>query len=63
MPGLVVAVPVEAGTVVKSGQPVVILEAMKMENEIRAPRAGTVKTIRVAKGQTVNKDEALIILE
>jgi len=54
---------VEAGTVVKSGQPVVILEAMKMENEIRAPRAGTVKTIRVAKGQTVNKDEALIILE
>jgi len=63
MPGLVVAIPVEAGTVVKSGQPVVILEAMKMENEIRAPRAGTVKTIRVAKGQTVNKDEALIILE
>lgn len=63
MPGLVVAVPVEAGTVVKSGQPVVILEAMKMENEIRAPRAGMVKTIKVTKGQAVNKDEALIILE
>ncbi len=63
MPGLVVAVPVEEGTAVKSGQPVIILEAMKMENEIRAPRAGTVKAIRVAKGQAVNKDEALVILE
>lgn len=63
MPGLVVAVPVEIGSAVKSGQPVIILEAMKMENEIRAPRAGTVKAIKVAKGQAVNKDDPLVILE
>lgn len=62
MPGLVVAVLVEEGQAVKVGDGVVILEAMKMENEIRAPRDGVVKSVRVSPGQTVNQNEVMVQL-
>lgn len=62
MPGLVVAVIVEEGQSVKTGDGVVILEAMKMENEIRAPSAGIVDSIRVSAGQTVNQGDIMVEL-
>ncbi len=62
MPGLVVAVSAEAGRPVKAGQGLVILEAMKMENEIRAPRDGVVKSVRVSAGQVVEKDQVLVVI-
>lgn len=62
MPGLVVAVPVISGQEVKIGQGLIILEAMKMENELRAPRAGRVKAIRVSPGQVVDKDQVLVVI-
>lgn len=60
MPGLVVDVIVEEGQHLAAGDGVVILEAMKMENEIRTPRDGTVESIRVAAGQTVNQGDAMV---
>lgn len=61
--GLVVSVPVTEGDSVVQGQTVVILEAMKMENEITVPRAGTVKSIAVVSGQRVEANATMIILE
>ncbi len=63
MPGLVVRVIAEAGSAVKKGEPVLILEAMKMENEMRAPIDGAVRSIRVKPGQAVEKGELLMVLE
>ncbi|MCW5853300.1 MAG: acetyl-CoA carboxylase biotin carboxyl carrier protein subunit [Anaerolineae bacterium] len=63
MPGLVVAVRVEPGQTIEQGQGLVILEAMKMENELRAPRAGMVKSIRCRPGQAVNMGETLVSIE
>ena len=63
MPGIVREVLVEPGEAVAAGRPLLILEAMKMENEIRAPLDGTVKTVHVTAGQTVNKGDALVTLE
>jgi len=60
MPGNVVDVLVKEGDVVKAGQPVLISEAMKMETEIQAPIAGTVKAIHVAKGDRVTPGDLLI---
>jgi biotin carboxyl carrier protein len=62
MPGLVVAVAANPGQEVKIGQGLIILEAMKMENELRAPRAGRVKAIRVSPGQVVDKDQVLVVI-
>jgi len=62
IPGLVVKVTVEAGDVVHAGQSVVILEAMKMENELRAPRQGTVHEVRVATGDKVDQGQVLITI-
>lgn len=62
MPGLVVKVLVETGEVVNQNQPLVILEAMKMENELRAPRAGMVKEIRIKPQETVALQQVLLIL-
>jgi len=62
MPGLVVGIPVEAGTLVNEGQTVVILEAMKMENDLPSPVTGTVKEIRIARGQTVDQGEVLVVI-
>ncbi len=62
MPGLVVGVPLEQGTTVEAGQTVVVLEAMKMENDLSSPIAGVIKEIKVNKGQTVDQGEALVII-
>lgn len=63
MPALVVRVEVEVGDDVKAGQGLIILEAMKMENEIKTHSAGKVKKIYVTKGKPVEKGELLISLE
>ena len=59
MPGLVVRVLVEAGASVAAGAGLVVLEAMKMENELRAPAAVTVTAVHVRPGQTVEKGQPL----
>lgn len=63
MPGLVVRVSVQVGDAVAAGQPLVSIEAMKMENELRSKSAGTVKTILVAAGTAVEKGTILVELE
>jgi pyruvate carboxylase subunit B len=60
MPGTIVDVLVNVGDAVKEGDPLLITEAMKMETEIHAPIAGKISAVHVAKGDTVNPDEALI---
>lgn len=62
MPGIVVAVPVAPGDVVHAGQGLVILEAMKMENEIRAPQSGTIRTVHVSPGQKVEQGQILAVI-
>ncbi len=59
IPGLIARILVEQGQVVEAGQPVLVLEAMKMENEIVAPRAGTLTSLNVRPGQTVILHEML----
>jgi pyruvate carboxylase subunit B len=63
MPGTVVDVLVKVGDKLKAGDPVLVIEAMKMENEVPAPIAGTVKAVNIAKGDNVNPDEALVEIE
>jgi biotin carboxyl carrier protein len=63
MPGRVVLVEVTVGQRVQRGDGLVILEAMKMENEFRASGDGTVREIRVQAGQTVNPGDVLIVIE
>jgi len=63
MPGKVVFVSVEVGQAVRPGDGLVVLEAMKMENEFRATVAGHVKEIRVQVGQAVNPGDALVVIE
>lgn len=62
MPGLVANVMAQPGDEVRRGQTVVVLEAMKMENDLQAPRAGVVKEVRVSKGQTVKQDAVLVVV-
>ena len=59
MPGLVSNVLVTLGEEVQRGQTIVVLEAMKMENDLTTPRAGYVRALRVTKGQTVSQDDVL----
>jgi len=63
IPGRVVRVWVEAGDTVGSGQRLLAVEAMKMENEVRAPRAGVVAAVKVSAGQTVDLGDELVRLE
>jgi pyruvate carboxylase subunit B len=63
MPGLVVRVNVQPGDEVQAGQGLVVMEAMKMENELRAPAAGRVRAILAAPGTAVEKGAVLIELE
>lgn len=63
MPGNILNVMVAAGDTVKEGQPMVILEAMKMENEIMAPHDATVVGVHVRKGDTVDSGALLISLQ
>jgi len=62
MPGTVIDIKVKEGQTVNSGEVVMILEAMKMENEIVAPAAGKISKIHVEKGAAVVTDQALITL-
>lgn len=62
MPGTILAVKASAGQAVKAGDVIVVLEAMKMENDIVAPCDGTIKEIVVTKGTTVNTDDILAII-
>ena len=63
MPGKIVKVLVEEGSEVDQGDGLVIVEAMKMENEIKSPKAGVVKKIGVAEGDTVEAGALLIVVE
>lgn len=63
MPGLVVRVAVEEGQQVEAGSALVVLEAMKMENELRATAAGVVKAVKVKPGQAVEKGQVLVEFE
>jgi len=62
MPGTIIAVAVESGQEVSKGDKIVILESMKMENELRAPRDGVVKAVNVAAGANVEKDQILAVI-
>src|SRR5262249_22295949 len=63
MPGLVVKVLTEAGQTVQAHQPLVVLQAMKMENELFLARPGVVKSVGVNVGQTVEAGQVLVVLE
>ena len=62
MPGTILSVNVSAGQAVKKGDVLVVLEAMKMENEIKAPADATVATVNVDKGATVDTGATLVTL-
>lgn len=62
MPGRVVAVPVEPGQQVEEGQTVIILESMKMENELKTPRAGVIERIAVEVGESVEQRQTLVVI-
>ena len=62
MPGLVLDVFISDGDAVEKGQPLLVLEAMKMENEIRAASAGTVRRVHVRTGEAVGKNDLLVEL-
>ena len=63
MQGTIVKVVVEVGQQVEVGQPIVVLEAMKMENQIAAEKAGTVKEIKVSPGDTVGGGDVVAVIE
>lgn len=62
MPGLIIAVPVKVGQTIQKGDQVVILESMKMENELRSPRDGIVTHVYASKGQSVEKNQILVTI-
>lgn len=62
MPGIIVSVPVAEGDAVSFGDKVVILESMKMENELKAPCNGIVSQVNVGKGDSVEKDQPLVFI-
>ena len=63
MPGLIVSVTVEKGQAVAQGETLVILESMKMQNELQSPISGTVQSIHVSSDQTVDKNDLLIEIQ
>ena len=62
MPGLVVSVNVEEGQTIEKGQLLIVLESMKMQNELKSPRAGTIGRIRVKAGETVDRKQTMLSL-
>lgn len=60
MPGLIIDLKVKVGDEVKTGEPLLVLEAMKMENIIKSPGDGTVKSVKIEKGNSVEKGQVLI---
>jgi biotin carboxyl carrier protein len=63
MQGTILKLSCAVGDRVKTGQVLALLEAMKMENEITAPRAGTVREIRVKKGEQVSPGQTIVVLD
>ncbi len=63
MPGKVVRILVEAGDEVEKGQGVIVVEAMKMQNELKSPKAGVIKAIRVGLESTVSSGDILVTIE
>ena len=63
MPAMVVKLEVNVGDEVRAGQPLIVLEAMKMENELLASGPGRVKAVYVNAGKAVEKGELLLLLE
>ena len=63
MPGKIVRVLVQIGDAVRARQPLVVVEAMKMENELRAGRDGTVAEVRAAAGQSVDAGTVLVVVQ
>jgi acetyl-CoA/propionyl-CoA carboxylase biotin carboxyl carrier protein len=63
MQGTIVKVLVEVGDKVEAGQSVVVLEAMKMENQIEADKSGTVKAVNVKPGDTVGAGDVVVVIE
>lgn len=63
MPGNILEVKVNPGDTVAEGQVLMVLEAMKMENDIVAPKAGTVASVNVKKGDSVNRDDLLASIQ
>lgn len=61
MPGLILEIKVNPGDEVKKGDPILVLEAMKMENILKSPGAGIVKSVRVKTGDSVEKNQVLIL--
>jgi biotin carboxyl carrier protein len=62
MPGKVVRVLAAAGDVVEAGKGLVVIEAMKMQNEVRSPKSGTIERMLVAEGQAVNSGDVLAVV-
>jgi len=63
MPGKIVRILAPAGAAVEAGQGIIVVEAMKMQNEMKSPKSGTVKQVLVAEGATVNAGDVLAIIE
>lgn len=63
MPGLVIDVPVKEGQDVKEGDILIILESMKMQNELRSPRDGVVTNVKVLQGESIEQNKTLLIVE
>ena len=63
MPGKLVRILTEVGAEIKQGDSVLVVEAMKMQNEMKAPKDGIVKEIRFAEGATVNAGDVLAVIE
>ena len=63
MPGKVVRILLTAGTVVEAGEGVLVVEAMKMQNEVKSPKKGTIQKILVGEGTAVNSGDVLAIVE
>jgi len=63
MPGRVIRILVEAGQEVESGQGLIVVEAMKMQNEMKSPKAGKVLEVKTATGAAVSAGEALLVIE
>ena len=63
MPGLLVKVLCQVGDTIEAGQPLAVLQAMKMENELSLPRGGSVTRIGAESGQTVEQGQVLVVVE
>ena len=62
MPGLIVAIPIKEGEAITKGQVIVVLESMKMENELKAPRDGVVQSIKIQPRQAVEQGQLLVVI-